>query len=588
MLKGFLFFLKQGWKHDKKYVFWLFALQITQSITPIAAALLPKMVIDELGSAERIPYLVLYVLLFAGWLLISQCLSVFFGWDGFSHRCRVNAAFDSEMHEKLSKADFENLESPAFHDLQEKAQKFLTCDYHGFGYLLDCGAAILGQMITMLGLFAILSTMDPGIVLLFALLAAAASLIESRAAKKAMSLSMETVRSSRLWNYYSELFQTARYGKEIRLSAMADWLLKKSKDTIRKANENIARQNRCYIVSGLKRAGLSFAQQCLAYGVLIFKVLTRQMGLGSFAMCISALSSFADAARTLMDRLTEIRAYDFYYEQLDEYLHVPCTLRSGMRMPSDTPDHVFEFRDVGFRYQGSESWALRHIHLTLRPGLRLALVGENGSGKSTLIKLLCRLYDPTEGQILLDGVDIREYDYDAYLALFSAVFQDFQLFDCSLKENIAFGRPADENTLSFLLKQAGLWPLVSALPQGLETTVGKKFDEQGFEPSGGEAQKIALARALFKNAPVVILDEPTAAMDPRAEDDLYRQFDQLIQNKTALYISHRLSACTFCDQIAVLHQGSLLEYGTHQELMAQDGQYAALYSLQAQYYSDAL
>ena len=235
---------------------------------------------------------------------------------------------------------------------------------------------------------------------------------------------------------------------------------------------------------------------------------------------------------------------------------------------------------------GSEVWALKNVNLTIERGQRLSLVGENGSGKSTFIKLLCRLYDPTEGVILMDGVDIRDFDYDQYLAQFSTVFQDFSLFDFSLRENLAFdGRASDERIME-AIRQVGIEQRVNTLPNGLDTHVGRTFDENGFEPSGGEAQKIALARALIKDAPVVILDEPTAAMDARAEYELYRNFSELTGGKTAIYISHRMSSSRFCDKVAVLENGRLTECGTHDELMALGGQYAELYAMQAQYYTD--
>ena len=586
MLKGFAFFLKKGWKYDKKYIVWLFLLQIVTAITPIAAALLPKMVIDELTGMRRMNHLILYVLVFAGWICLSSGLTSFLAKDCFTHRCRVDAAFGFEMHEKLALADYSDLESPKFIDMQEKAKKFLTCDYHGFGYLLDCGANIIGQIITIACLVTVLSILEFWFILLFAGLAAIASLIESKAMKKAMSLSMEVVKYSRRWAYYAELFEQAKYGKEIRMNGMAQWLLEQEKKVVAKASENIAQQNNCYIASGVKRAGLTFLQQSVSYGVLILNVLSGNMSLGSFTMCINAVTSFSEAMRNLMDRLTEIRAYDFYYVQLDEYLHIPQLLRAGQRRIVPEKEHRIEFCDVGFRYPGADGWALRHIDLIIESGHRLALVGENGSGKTTLIKLLCRLCAPTEGVILMDGVNIQEYDYDQYMEQFAAVFQDFQLFDCSIRDNILFGKTMSGTQLDEIIEQVGLRSKVDDLPKGKDTTVGRRFDEKGFEPSGGEAQKIVLARALCKNAPVIILDEPTAAMDPRAEYELYRGFDSLVGEKTAVYISHRLSVCRFCDRIAVLQHGNLIEYGTHSELLAKQGQYAELFEIQAQYYSE--
>ena len=186
----------------------------------------------------------------------------------------------------------------------------------------------------------------------------------------------------------------------------------------------------------------------------------------------------------------------------------------------------------------------------------------------------------------MDGIDIQEYDYDQYLAQFAAVFQDYQLFDCSIRDNILLGKTMNNDQLNKIIDQVGLRSKVESLPHGIDTTVGRKFDEEGFEPSGGEAQKIVLARALCKNSPIIVLDEPTAAMDPRAEYELYQKFDLLVREKTAVYISHRMSACRFCDQIAVLHQGRLVECGSHSTLLMNQAEYAELYRMQAQYYNE--
>jgi len=296
------------------------------------------------------------------------------------------------------------------------------------------------------------------------------------------------------------------------------------------------------------------------------------------------VTSFAGALREVMNSLVEIRAYDMYYDHLDEFLHVPETLREGKRLPVPKGNHRIEFQDVGFRYAGAEKWALRHINLTLKPGEKLSIVGENGSGKTTFVKLLCRQYDPTEGRILLDGTDIRDIDYDRYMDLFAAVFQDFQLFAMPLRDNIALGREATDAQIHHALNQVGLEQFSNTLPNGLDTHIGRLFDEQGVEPSGGEGQRIALARALIKDAPLIILDEPTAALDPRAEYEIYQSFHSLTEGKTAVYISHRLSSAKFCDRIAVFHEGSMTEYGTHDQLMALGGRYSELFRMQAQFY----
>lgn len=238
-------------------------------------------------------------------------------------------------------------------------------------------------------------------------------------------------------------------------------------------------------------------------------------------------------------------------------------------------------------YPGSETDALKHLTFRFKLGTKLAVVGRNGSGKSTMIKLLCRLYDPTEGEILLNGINIQKYDYDEYMSLFSVVFQDFQLMSFTLGENVAASRSYDPAKVRRCLEQAGFGDQLSQLPNGLDTYLNQDFDQGGVTMSGGEAQKIALARALYKDAPFMILDEPTAALDPLAEYEVYTRFNDMVRNKTAVYISHRLPSCRFCDEIAVFHQGELVQYGSHPQLLAdQNGQYYALWNAQAQYYTE--
>jgi ATP-binding cassette, subfamily B, bacterial len=254
-------------------------------------------------------------------------------------------------------------------------------------------------------------------------------------------------------------------------------------------------------------------------------------------------------------------------------------------LDSSNKEYEIEFKDVSFKYPASEIWALRHVNIKFKVGKRLAIVGENGSGKTTFIKLLCRLYDPQEGEILLNGVDIRNYQYKEYMSIFSVVFQDFQLISQSLGSNVAGNIDYDNEKVRKALIDAGFGERLSKLKNGLDTIIYKDLSEDGVEVSGGEAQKIAIARALYKDAPFVILDEPTAALDPIAEAEIYSKFDEIIANKTAIYISHRLSSCKFCDEIAVFDNGTIIQKGSHDELLTDiNGKYYKLWHAQAQYY----
>ena len=325
----------------------------------------------------------------------------------------------------------------------------------------------------------------------------------------------------------------------------------------------------------------------LVYAFVCLKAWAGAFAVGSVAQYIGAITALSGSVGTLVSTWGEFRANAVFLRQTYKFLDTPNEMYQGSLTTEKRSDRNYEieFRDVSFRYPGAEDYALRHVSMKFRVGERLAVVGENGSGKTTFIKLLCRLYDPTEGTILLNGIDIRKYDYDEYIALFSVVFQDFQLLSFSLGQNVAAAVQYNPERAKACLQKAGFGDRLAQLPDGLETKLYKDFDEKGVQISGGEAQKIALARALYKDAPFVVLDEPTAALDPIAEMEVYEKFNEIVGDRTAVYISHRLSSCRFCDSIAVFDHGSIIQRGTHESLLQnEDGKYFALWNAQAQYY----
>jgi ATP-binding cassette subfamily B protein/ATP-binding cassette subfamily C protein len=327
-------------------------------------------------------------------------------------------------------------------------------------------------------------------------------------------------------------------------------------------------------------------QQAVSYAYLAARFLGGHITMGDFSMYVGGIAAFSGAMRGLMQNIVEVRDYRKYYDAIEEYLNIPAKMRDNRRLPVPDGKHEIEFRNVSFSYPGQEENALRNINIILKPGQKLSVVGENGAGKTTFVKLLCRIYDPTDGAIFLDGVDIRDIDFDKYTALFSTVFQDYKLYALSLKDNVALAESdnVNDDEVENVLRKAGFGEKLGSLPKGVQTLVYRNFDGEGFEPSGGEGQKIALARALFKDAPVVVLDEPAAALDPRAEYEMYQNFNALVGSKTAVYISHRLSSARFCDCIAVFKNGEIVEYGTHDNLINYNGLYSELWGMQAKYY----
>ena len=310
---------------------------------------------------------------------------------------------------------------------------------------------------------------------------------------------------------------------------------------------------------------------------------------GSITQYVGAATAMVDNIFALTGLIGVLETNTGYLEKTFEFLDIPNAMYQGSLTTEKRADRRYEveFRNVSFRYPGSDIWALRHANMKFKVGQRLAIVGENGSGKTTFIKLLCRLYDPQEGQILLNGIDIRKYRYDDYMNIFSVVFQDFQLICQPLGANVAGSMHYDRNRVQKALVDAGFGERLASMEKGLDTILYKKLSEDGVEVSGGEAQKIAIARALYKDAPFIILDEPTAALDPIAEAEIYGKFDKIAGDKTAIYISHRLSSCKFCDEIVVFHEGEVIQQGTHVSLVAnENGKYYQLWNAQAQYYTE--
>ncbi|MBR2876005.1 MAG: ABC transporter ATP-binding protein [Clostridia bacterium] len=327
----------------------------------------------------------------------------------------------------------------------------------------------------------------------------------------------------------------------------------------------------------------------IVYIFVGLKALAGAFGAGKVVEYYGALTKLITACTDIAGNMGYLRANNVQLKQEIEYLNLVSDMKNGTRtIEGIEPEKaVFEFRNVSFSYPETESIILKNFNMKIEAGEHLAVVGMNGSGKSTMIKLLCRLYDPTEGKITLNGIDIREFDYAEYLKLFAIVFQDFKLLAFPVGENVACSEEYDEARVWHCLEMAGIKDRVEEFPKKLKQSIYKLYEKDGIDLSGGEEQKIAIARALYKNAPFVILDEPTAALDPIAESEIYSRFNEIAGNKTTVYISHRLSSCRFCNRILVFDNGTVIQEGTHEELLENEkGKYSELWNAQAQYYAE--
>ncbi|MCM1023597.1 MAG: ABC transporter ATP-binding protein/permease [Prevotella sp.] len=377
-----------------------------------------------------------------------------------------------------------------------------------------------------------------------------------------------------------------RGGKDVRLYGAGGMMTEKASQQINRLNaywEKIYRKKRPYIVTdSVTMAARDFCTY-LYLGIL---AIIGKITVGTFTQLVNAAGTLSGALQGIVFGLQEVEKASGYAYEVVKFMEYPPYMEKGdKKVQNLDKGHTIEFRNVSFSYPNTGVKVLDSVSITLHSGEKLSVVGLNGAGKTTFIKLLCRLYDADSGEILLDGVNIKSYDYDDYMKLFAVVFQDFRLLAFSVDDNVLLGNSEPPEVTDALLEKVGLDEKVQSLPNGRETMMFKFFDKEGVDLSGGEQQKLAIARALYKNAPVVILDEPTAALDPVAEYEIYKRFDELVGGKTAVYISHRLSSCKFCDHIAVFSEGTIKEFGTHDELLRrQDGLYAEMFKAQAQYY----
>ena len=415
---------------------------------------------------------------------------------------------------------------------------------------------------------------------------ALSSRINRRSTQKKIELNQGNDHSNSVANYLVNVMLEERRADDIRIGHLDHFLdvqFGKAMEHFLPMYLDFARFS---AITDGKNALLSLLSNFAAYLVIGARALYGVLPIGDVLLYAGSVTRAMSDLQTFLATGSEFDYINSYLSTYEDFIAQPSMAYDGT-LPIEKRDdgqYEFAFHDVSFSYPGTNIPVLEHVTLSFAVGEKTALVGRNGAGKTTLIKLLCRLYEPTSGYIPLNGIDIRKYSYKEYTQAFSVVFQDFHLFSLPLDENIAAGTEIDEAALQSSLAKVGLTDRVQQLPQGVRTRLYNN-NGSGVDLSGGEAQRTAIARALYKDAPFVILDEPTAALDPIAEAEIYEQFSQMTAGKTAVYISHRMSSCKFCDRIIVLDHGRIAEDGTHDTLLANHGIYANLYETQAQYYT---
>lgn len=387
--------------------------------------------------------------------------------------------------------------------------------------------------------------------------------------------------------YYDELLYNARYGKELRVNTLKNWIINKINTTYDKECMPIIKSNTNELSTlDYFSQVLRIVENIVIYILLAYKVVFENMLIGDFSFYLSGATNLTSALLDFSKSISELNECGTFAKEFRYCIELSkeksCVYGNKKH---ENNDLSIEFKNVSFKYPNADNMVLKNISFKINTGETLSIVGVNGSGKSTLVKLICRFYEPTEGEIYLGGINIRDYDTNEYIKLLGVVFQDYRLFSFSLLENITMGSEKDLNRFEYSIMNSGLKERIDSLTHKEDTFIYKDFDEQGVEFSGGEGQKLTICRALYKNSPVIILDEPTASLDPIAEYEMYKSFNKITKEKTAIYISHRLSSTRFTDKVAILQNGVLCEFGNHSELMKiEDGVYRNMFSMQQQYY----
>ncbi len=410
----------------------------------------------------------------------------------------------------------------------------------------------------------------------------------SKASQKEKEFTIDDVTyQKRKLEYFKRISNDYSFGKDIRLYQLADKLLKTQDELQQEIHSGVRKARIQWIKSGLFTNILDLSREALMYGGLVYFILRGNIGIGDFMLYIGCVHYLSETFYNLLKiyaKLKKCSAETNDYRSLNEF----CESERENLEEFEGKELEIYFENVSFKYPGSQDYALKNINIRIAAHEKLAVVGLNGAGKTTFVKLLLKLYKPTSGKIYINGIDINTIDTKKYYELYAPVFQDMECYAFSLAENISM-KSEDETDKQYAkecLMKAGLGEKLNTLELGMDTPMLKVLTDDGLELSGGEKQKLALARAIYKNAPMVVLDEPTAALDAMAESKMYEQFDAIIDGKLAIYISHRLASTRFCDNIALFENGEMTEYGTHSTLLDQNGRYAEMFRMQSQYYKE--
>ncbi|MBD5085137.1 MAG: ABC transporter ATP-binding protein [Clostridiales bacterium] len=589
MASNCAFMIRRAWRDCKSVLVICAGLIFCGVAANLLELFVVPAVLDAVGRGVSPQELVRMILWFTLGLVAVYALRTYLDENALLGRVHVRIELGQDVHMTFCRTSYPHTEDPDYMKRTVRANRALNDNRAAGEAIWETLTGLASNLISFVVYLLLLAQVGP----LAAALCVALSAVGYFAGERI-----------RAWRYRrreeeGELFHKTSYciscardvklAKDIRIFGLAPWLTELYDKYTRLFADFYAKAQRYYLWADLLDVVLAFLRNGAAYGWLILLALRGELSAAEFVLYFSAVSGFTQWVTGIFTGLGALHRQSLDLSTLREFLETPEPFRFEDGKPlAVKPGHLYtiELRDVSFRYPGAEKDTISHLNLTIRPGEKLAVVGKNGAGKTTLIKLICGFYDPTEGQVLLDGEDIRQYDRRDYYKLFSAVFQQFSLLAGTMAENVAQSAEVDLPRMWDCLERAGVADKIRSLPQQENTHLGREVYLDGVDLSGGQTQRLMLARALYKNAPVVVLDEPTAALDPIAESDLYQRYSDLTGNCTSVYISHRLASTRFCDRVLLVEDGGIAEEGTHEELLARGGRYAYLFGVQSKYYQE--
>ena len=588
-MKNFGYFMKMAWKTAPLYLIVMILNSLFSSAKLLLNIILPKLLIDELVGDKNIEMLFLFGALIVLNNVLMQLVANTFKRYIDTKSTWLSDTMIKQMGEKIMNLEYSYLEDPYYLDLKERAV-FGIENQNTIESLINIFTSGLTHFITVVGLVSIMATLGPVLIIALAIGVALMIMLYQMGSKAMIGVMQDIIPINRKIGYYMGLVMEKPLQKEIRLYDMQEMLT----DCIRNGNETTCdRFSKGYRQMGKVYGGMSAISEFISaftYAYVGIRTVTdflgKKLSLGSLSMYVSSAISFSSTVISFGEEIVMLMQVASF---LDPYLELMMleeeTIEDkGIKFEGDV--ETVEFRDVTFTYPKADKPVLRNISFEIKRGEKISIVGLNGAGKSTLIKLICRMYKADSGDILVNGRNIYDYDYMSYMNVISAVFQDYKLFNFSIEENISCNAAGgDEERVNRLIDEVGMREKVDELPNGIKSRFGKEYDEEGIEMSGGQGQKIAIARALYKKASMVILDEPASALDPIAEVEIYEKFNSLVEDKTAIYISHRMSSSVFCDKILIIDGGTVADFDTHENLMKKtDSLYYKLFDSQAQNY----